>query len=518
MATGPFQAELARAIEHMRAGRAQDAEAILSDIVARDRTHLQANHALAALAEGRGLPGAAIGHLQVVVEAQPDNLDARLRLAANLRKLGRDEEALAHYEQASRLDPQLPGPYNNMGNICRELRREGEAERYLRKALDLQPDMAQAHNNLGALFSEQGRVDEAIEEFRAAIAAKPDYVSAYRNLATTRRHTARDDTVRAMERLFDQPGASEFDRMHLGFGLGKACEELEKYDRAFDYWAEANRCQRVLRPYDIDPAIVEMRAMRSTFDADRLREARGASSGQTPVFVVGMPRSGTSLTEQILASHSSVFGAGELDLVGRLLREAAPDYPRQLTRLTSDAYRALGSRYLRHIADASGDARWVVDKLPENFLYVGAIRMMLADAVVIHCRRDPLDTGPSCFKNHFLGSRLDFSCDLGDLGVYYRHYEALMGHWRDVLPGFVHDSGYEALVAAPEPRIRALLDHCGLPFEEACLASHNTTRMVATASAVQVRQPVHSGSVGAWRRFADALEPLREALDRPASL
>lgn len=518
MATIPFQTELALAFQHMRAGRVADAEAVYRSIVARDPAHPQANSALAMLAEAGGAVGPAIEHLLVVVDSQPQDIETRLRLAANLRKLRRDEEALKHFQAAARLDPSKAAVYNNMGNICRDLQRAEDAERYLLKAIELDPKLPEAHNNLGALYSEQGRVDEAIAEFRDAIDAKSDYVKAHRNLSTTRKHETYDEDVRAMERLYCRPGATTFDKMHLGFGLGKACEELHAHAQAFEYWAEANRCQRVLQPYDIRYAIAEMRTMRRIFDGERLHGARGASASPVPIFVVGMPRSGTSLTEQILASHSAVFGAGELELVGRLAHEVAPGYPGSLSRLAADDYRRLGDRYLEEIAERARGASYVVDKLPMNFFYVGMIRMMLADAKIIHCRRNLLDTALSCFKNHFLSSRLNFTCDLDDLGVYSRHYEALMEHWRDVMPNAVYDSSYEALVAEPEAEIPKLLESCGLPFENACLSFHETRRMVATASALQVKEPIHRGSVGKWRTFEQELQPFRDALERPVAL
>jgi tetratricopeptide (TPR) repeat protein len=514
----PFQAELALAFQRMQAGHGVEAESIYRQIVARHKTHPQANFALAMLMNARGLAGAAIEHLQVVIQTQPDNLDAQTRLAASLRKLRRDEEALRHFKIAARLNSGDYALYNNMGNTCRDLRRVEDAEHYLLKAIELQPDAPEAHNNLGALFSEQGRTNEAIEQFRRAIVCKPDYAKAHRNLATTRKHEKYDDEISAMEQLYNKPGATDFEKMQLGFGLGKAFEELQNYKQAFEYWSVANRCQRILSPYNIQNAFGEMKAMQQIFGPELLADADGARAGQVPIFIVGMPRSGTSLTEQILASHSAVYGAGELELIGQLVRKAAQGSIENLGRLRAGDWRELGAEYLAGIAQWSDGESYVVNKLPENFLYLGVIRMMLADAIIIHCRRDPMDTGLSCFKNHFLGSRLDYTCELNELGTYYRHYEALMAHWRDVLPDEIYVSTYETLVASPETKIPGLLDFCGLPFEETCMSFHKTKRMVATASMAQVRQPIHQRSVQKWRYYEQELQSLRAVLEMPVSL
>jgi hypothetical protein len=231
-----------------------------------------------------------------------------------------------------------------------------------------------------------------------------------------------------------------------------------------------------------------------------------------------MPRSGTSLTEQILASHSAVYGAGELGLVGQLARKVAKHGPEGLGRLHAADWRRLGAEYLAEIARLSGGERYVVDKMPGNFLYIGMIRMMLADARIIHCRRDPMDTGLSCFKNYFPAAGLDYTCDLDDLGSYYRHYEALMAYWNQVLAGEIYESVYETLVARAETEIPRLLEFCGLPFESACISFHETKRTVATASFAQVRQPIHQRSVRKWQNFEQELQPLRNALEKPVVL
>ncbi len=459
-----------------------------------------------------GLPSGEKGLSQALAEAGLPDVDGLIVLARRLRQARRNEDAARCLARVVELNPRLPGVHNNLGNIYRELLQADRSEHHLLKAIELQPGLPEALNNLGALYAEQGRVEEAIQRFRQAIACRPGYTKAHRNLATTRRHSEYDDEICAMEQLFDRTDATDFDRMQLGFGLGKAFADLGEHERAFRYWEVANRCQRRLSPYDVRRALQFMEVMQQTFDESLLlRAGTRPRNGPVPVFVVGMPRSGTSLTEQILASHSAVFGAGEQELIGRLGEQAA-SHPAKLGRLDADTWKQLGERYLEQVQGLSNGEPFIVDKLPTNFLYIGMIRMMLPQAKIVHCLRDPMDTGLSCFRNYFMAPGLNFSCDLTDIGTYYHGYSALMAHWERVLPKAVHQLVYERLVSDPETEIRRLLEFCGLPFEERCLSFHRVDRMVATASMVQVRQPIHSGSVGAWRRYEQQLQPLRAAL------
>ncbi len=307
---------LQRARQHRAAGRNVNAETAYRKILVAEPDHPAANFELATLLCGLGRVPEAVMPLQAAVGACPDNLDVRLQLAQVLRSLQRNEEAIAHYEHATVLNPELPTTWCNLGNIYRELGNPDEAQRCLNKAIELQPDLPEALNNLGSLFAELGRADEAVIYFRKAIQSRPDYFKAYRNLSTVRKFTELDEEVRAMQLLYKQNSDNDFVLMQLGFALGKVFEDLGNSAQAFEYWLAGNRAQRKLSPYLLSRDIAEMRKLRGIFDTGRLITGNGASRpGLVPIFVVGMPRSGTSLTEQILASHSAVFGAGELETV-----------------------------------------------------------------------------------------------------------------------------------------------------------------------------------------------------------
>jgi tetratricopeptide (TPR) repeat protein len=508
---------LRRADQHRQAGRSVDAEVLYREILADEPEHVEANLGLASLLISLGRAPEAVDPLQAAVRVRPEELDARLQLARLLRSLQRNEEALMHYERAALLKPDIAGVWCILGNIYRELVRPEEAERCLLKAIELQPDLPEALNNLGSLYFELGRVEAAVENFQQAIRHRPDYFQAYRNLSVTKKFTELDDEVQIMQLLYIRNAGNEFAVMQLGFALGKVFEDLREPAKAFQYWSAANRSQRKLSPYTVSRDITQMQAMRRIFGAERLAMRDGVSRPDVvPIFVLVMPRSGTSLTEQILASHSAVFGAGELETVRQLAWEAAGGrFPDDLERLVAEDWQALGEKYLDAVGGVAGGRRFVVDKMPRNFEHIGLISMMLRDARIIHCRRDSLDVGLSCFKNHFLGNDLNYSCDLDDLGTYYRHYDALMGHWNRVMPGKIYEMRYEDLVANPAQQIRDLLAWCGIPFEASCLSFHRNRRMVATASATQVRQPIHQGAVQRWKNYEKELEPLKRALERP---
>jgi tetratricopeptide (TPR) repeat protein len=504
---------LQRAEQYEQAQRFGDAEQIYRQILAASPSHPQANLGLGQMVQKLGLHEPAVQFLQAAVQSMPGNADARLSLATSLRELQKLEEAASEYEHMIRLKPGIPALHNNLGNIYKELFQAEDAERCFLAAIQLQPDFAVALSNLGAVCTERGDGEQAQRYYRQALASKPDYAKAHYYLAFTRRHVEHDEDIRAMELLYERTDTPDADRMHLAYGLGKAYEDLHQYQRAFDYFAAANRLRRMRSDYQLEKGLAFIRAMPEIFVGraltTKIPEHRQPG---TPIFVVGMPRSGTSLTEQILASHSAVFGAGELKAIQDICRSSVTDFPADLARLSSHDWIALGDKYLARLGELSAGESFFVDKMPNNFQNIGMIKRMLPGARIIHCQRNPMAVGWSCFKTHFLEDLLDYTCDLTELGTYYRHYEHLMAYWHRSLPGWIFDSEYEQLVADPEARIRELLEFCGLPFEAGCLRFHTSKRSVATASAMQVRSPIHTQSIQLWTHYEQELQPLKHAL------
>jgi tetratricopeptide (TPR) repeat protein len=344
----------------------------------------------------------------------------------------------------------------------------------------------------------------------------PRNVSYYFTFGNTGRYVAEDPRVAAMETLAQQaPTLSVRDRIELHFALAKAYEDLERFEDSFRQLLAGNTLKRQQVSYNEAAALRMLDRIRDVF-TPQLFESRqqvGEPSG-VPVFIIGMPRSGTTLLEQILASHAQVFGGGELtyfaDCLASLgaMKNAAPASPEPALSIPDNAIRKLGESYLVRVKRLAPHATRVVDKLPSNFLYAGLIHLALPNAAIIHTQRDPADTCLSCFSKLFTIGQ-DYSYDLAELGRYYRGYQALMEHWHQVLPpGRILDVRYEDLVTDPERQARRVVAHCGLDWDPHCLAFHRTERPVRTASAAQVREPIYRSAVGRWRAYEAYLDPL----------
>ena len=379
----------------------------------------------------------------------------------------------------------------------------------------MRPDLAEIHNNLGNALKVQGKFAQAAARFDQALALRPDQTEALydrSDLKTFGRHDL--DLVR-LESLAADTGRLPAGKMlYVHFALGKALEDTGDYRRAFEHFLRANALKRREVEYHEAAFQQTFRLVAELFDARLLdRFDRVGDPSPTPIFIVGMPRSGTTLVEQILASHPLVHAGGELTNLANVV-EAVSDsagrpisFPQCVRMLDADRLRQMGRDYLASLpAPPDGKSR-MTDKAPIHFFYVGLIHLILPGARIIHITRDPIDTCVSCFTRLF--TDLPFSYDLAELGRYYRAYHELMGHWRSVLPArTMLDVKYEDVVEKLEEQARRLIDYCGLPWDDRCLNFHQTERPIATASNVQVRRPLYRSSIARWRRYEAFLQPL----------
>ena len=431
--------------------------------------------------------------------------------------MGLPEEAAASYKDAIKARPGYVSAQVNLGNAYLEMGRSDAAIAAYEKAIEIEPGHAGAHDNLGNVYLETGKLEAAADSYRQALAAKPDFAEAHRHLANVRKHGPDDEEIAAMEARYAQGDCTAEQKMHLAFGLAKAFDDLQHYDKAFDCLLEGNRLKRDTFDFDISQTESYFDWLREAFPQGRLADCTSQGKlSDLPVFILGMPRSGTSLVEQILASHPQVFGAGELNDLNVLVEEAIAErdlpYPGGLAQLGDPALDQIAASYLAQLAARGGDAKRVTDKNPHNFTNIGLIATLMPSARIIHVRREAMDTCCSIFANYFVRS-VPYAYDLRELGAYYRLYDGLMDHWRATLPDHLYELSYEALVAEPDATIRALLDQCGLAFDPACLEFHTTERPVRTASSWQVRQPLYKDSLAKWRRYEKALAPLQAALE-----
>jgi len=438
-----------------------------------------------------------------------------------LHTSGEFREAARCFEKALKLDPTHANAHNNLGASLHLLDRHDQAIDCYRRALALNPRYPDAYRNLGNALQAVGQIDDARRAYEAAIDLAPKNAAPYLGLADCKRFTKGDPHLMAMEALAREADRlPEGEQINVHFALAKALADIGEHARSFAELLTGNALKRRTLYYDETATLGEFERVREVFSPALIGDGRGAGEpSAAPVFVIGMPRSGTTLIEQILASHPQVFGVGEradfrqaVDAVVPRRADGLPGYPEGVRALTPRQMRQIGVRYVASIRRNVAGAGRIVNKMPTNFLFAGLIARALPNARIIHARRDPVDTCLSCLSKIFSGD-LPFTYDPGELGRYYRAYDALMQHWREALPpGTMIEVDYEHLVDDLENQARRLIAHCGLEWSPACLSFHTTERVVATASAAQVRQPIYRSSVGRWRAYGEALRPLLDAL------
>jgi tetratricopeptide (TPR) repeat protein len=490
----------------------------------------------------------------------PKTAAIQFNLGNAFRRAGRFEAALVSYRDALELDPTLANAALEMGHVLRDLGRRGEAVAYFRRALALDPHLAlaaaglslclrldrgsdealaaaeravvldpdepEAQTALGICLQDYGRFEEATAAFRRALALKPDNPTALYHLANLGKAELGDDELERMQSLLARPLLQRDTRVGLNFALGTAFDARGDHERAFGFYQAANELKAARYPTDLPALERWFDEIVATFDEAffAARKDFGAPS-ERPIFVLGMPRSGTTLIEQILASHPQVHGAGELNASAQVLEllqrhpavaAAGAAYPRSAALIERHASAKLGGLFDELLGKDAGEALRVTDKATQNFIHIGLIALLLPRAHIVHCMRDPIDTCLSCFMQNFM-EPMPFAYSLERLGTYYRLYEKLMAHWRKLRPAPLLEVSYEALVAEPEPWTRRILEFCGLPWDEASLRFFDTDRAVRTASFWQVRQPIYKSSVERWRSYERHLGPLFAALGREPS-
>ena len=513
--------DMRRAVQASAAGRPQDAEAIYRSILKSNPNHVHALVGLANAALDGNAPDDAqrlLNHaLSVSAYASPVHRGlARLHM-----NRGRFAEALAAAQRAVDLNPELAESWTTMGTVCAWGLQQEAAQRAFVQSLRIAPNQPRVQLSLGHVRKALGERAASVRAYKEALALAPALGEAWWSLADLKTYAFADHEVAAMERALEDDALHERDRAAVYFALGKAFEDRRANDAAFEHYRRGNAIRRRFESFDVERFQRQCQRLQMVFTAARL--AASASDGRelgapTPIFVVGLPRAGSTLIEQILASHSQVQGTMELPHVLGYVREmdprrggAPPGYPACIETMSPADFAALGKRYIDETRAYHGDAPFFVDKMPNNFMHVGLIACMLPQAVFVDARRHPLGCCFSVYKQHFARGQ-SFGYDFDALGAYYRGYLDVMAHWGQVLPGRVHRVIYERMVDDAESQTRRLLQACGLPFEAACLRFHETARVVRTASAEQVRRPIYADAKMHWRAFERHLAPLKAAL------
>lgn len=553
--SAPARCDLATALGVML--RPDEAMAGYEDALAIDPDLAEAHYGLATVMLARARTDEAIACLQRALVIDPDYAEAHCALAMALRLIRQSADAVAHCQSALAIDPDYAQAHFTLASALKDLRRFDEAIAHYRTALSLQPDFAQACNGMGLALDAAGRPDEALTCFAQALAIKPDYAEAFANrgavlqvigeldqaraafaqacdleprrashyfgLSNAARMKADDPHLAAMKDLaLDMAMLDEGEQVQLHFALAKALSDIGENDGSFDHLRRGNDLKRARLAYDEAGTLALFDRIRAVFTPELLRERQGGGHpSSVPVFIVGMPRSGSTLVEQMLSSHPAVFGAGERDDLRAAIRQAGADggpvsFPEAVRTLPANRFHALGESYVARIAAvaaaAGHGATRITDKTLMHANLLGLIRLALPNAHVIHIQRDAVDTCLSCYSKLF-EDELPFTYDLGELGRYYRAHSDLMAYWDKVLPrGWVLHVPYQALVEDFENQARRIVAHCGLDWDDACLAFHETKRAVRTASASQVRRPLYRSAVGRWRPQDELLAPLLAGL------
>ena len=507
-----FPPDLMTAALALHDNRLPEAERGLKAYLKRDPFDARAIRMLAELAGRIGRLKDAENLLRRAVEIAPAFTAARANLALVLYRQNRASEALEQLDRLLEAEPDHPGHANLKAAALGRLGAFEEAILLYERVLADAPAQPKLWMSYGHMLKTVGRQADGIAAYRRAIALRPELGEAWWSLANLKTVRFDDADIAAMEAARGDPAIGDEDRFHLDFALGKAFEDRKEPNRSFAHYAAGNALRRSQLVYDADETerfVGDCIALATpAFFAER---AGWGSEARDPIFILGMPRAGSTLVEQILASHSQIEGTTELPDLPALARRV-PDYPHGLASLTEERARELGEEYLRRTAvQRRSDRPLFIDKLPNNWAHVVLIRLILPNATIIDARREPRACCFSNFKQHFARGQA-FSYALDDMGRYYRDYVRLMAHLDQVQPGRIHRVIHEALVADTEAEVRRLLQACDVAFEPTCLAFHETERAVRTASSEQVRQPIFTGGDRAWRPFAPHLDPLVDAL------
>ena len=494
----------------MHENRLDVAERILKPYLKDDPFDVRAIRMLAELAARIGRLKDAETLLRRAIEIAPAFTPAQTNLAMVLGRLGRPAEALEVLDSVFKDQPEGPGDINLRAATLARLGDIEEALELYEQGLKDRPNQPRLLLTYGHLLKTLGRLDESIAAYRKAIELRPTMGDGWWSLANLKTVHFDEADIATMERVLKDADLQDGDRFHVEFALGKAFHDLGRSDEAFGHYAAGNALRRNYHPFNSDHLSHLVTRSVELFTEELLNRP-GGYAAPDPIFIVGMPRAGSTLIEQILSSHSLVEGTSELPEMPALAR-GPRKYPSEAGGLSADEREAAGREYLTRTAvHRRTDRPYFIDKLPNNWMFVPFIHMVLPNAKIIDARRHPLGCCMSNFRQHFARGQ-DYTYDLTDLGRYYSDYVRLLAHMDAVLPGRVHRVIYERMIDDTESEVRALLDYCGLEFEAACLEFYKTERAVRTPSAQQVRQPIYKNSADEWRMYEVHLKPLKDAL------
>ena len=519
-ALSPERGMMALAAEHHQAGRLEQAEKLCRQVLQKNPGHVDALRMLGLIAAAAGDLEDAEHLLRQALENAPDHVPAMFELGRVLKELDHHEQAIEVYREIVKLHPDNPKAHFRLAGVLGPAALTELSAAAYQRCLDLAPQHAGAWLGLGHMLKTLGRQDEGIEAYQRCLELEPDFGEAYYSLANLKTYRFDDAQIQEMKERVASESVKEVSEVNFLFALAKAYEDRGDFDQAWHYYEQGNDKQRILVSYDPVQTETVNNDLIEFFNAEFFKEhLNSGNPDRSPIFVLGMPRSGSTLVEQIIASHSQVEGTSELPYIGRISKSLNRNradgmrYPQVLSELEPRHFHRLGQDYLQMAAmhRVEGTPRFI-DKMPNNFPSVGLIHSILPNAKIIDARRHPMDACLGNLKQLYAKGQT-FSYDQNDIGEYYLQYQRMMDHWDEVLPGKVLRVQYEDTVADLESQVLRILEYLELPWEDGCLNFYDTERAVRTASSEQVRQPIYTSGVGFWRNYEPYLEELQEVLE-----
>ena len=512
-----FEDEMSQALEHQKADRNQEAEDIYRSILKRDPNHVEAARLLARIAMDYERYGEAEIFLTHALQNAPDYARAWIDLVNAQQKQDKYDEATKSALELLKITPDSPESHMMYAGVIGSAGRHEEAIMAYEKAIALEPEKPGAFSSMAHHLKTIGRQDKAIAAYRQSIAIKPDHTESYWSMANLKTFQFNNEEIDAMQALLLDKDLPDTSRVHVYNALGHEYESRKDYPKAFANFSACNQLRRKSESYDPVETETQHEKIIAIFNKKFLDQTAAEVSEVSPIFIIGLPRSGSTLIEQILASHSQVEGTHELSDLPRTMQAARrrgsvhKGFPESIEHFGLEQWVEIGQDYLKSTQKYRTDRPFFIDKTPNNFIFSGVLKLALPNAKIINARRHPLD---SCFGSYkqLFASGQPFTYDLFELGEYYLEYQQLMEYWHEVIPNFILDVHYEKVVNDLETEVKRMLDFCGLSFEENCLRFYETERAVKTASSEQVRQPLYSSSVNLWRNYEDNLGDLIEIL------
>lgn len=423
------------------------------------------------------------------------------------------EKAENYYKKSISLNEKITEPHTNLGNLYNLLNKHQKAIDCHQKAILISPESPYAYYNLANVYMSLGNFGEAKKNFKKSIKLYPDFYLAHRNLSRLIKYTDDDEHFSELKKIYKNINEKDTEyTIHISFALAKAYEDVRDFDKSFTFYKKANSFNRKKINFSLSEENEKFKKIKSTFDKNLFTKYLNSGyQDSSPIFIVGMPRSGTTLIEQILSSHNKVFGADEIEFIPELMKKKFGNadlnlFFKGVLNFDENDLKKIGEEYCTKIKNYSNNSERTTDKFPKNFLSIGFIKLILPNSKIIHCNRNPEDTIFSIFKNHFPGGQITFAYNLDEIIEYYNLYHDLMKYWNEILPNFIFNLKYENLVSSTETQIKNLLNFCKLDWQNACLEFYNNKRPIKTASDIQARNKIYNTSIGTWKNYEKYLK------------